>query len=235
MKRLGIIGGLGPMATAYFFELLTGMTSVKKDQEHMPVLIQSIPDTPDRTAYILDHSQPNPLPNLIKAGKSLKEQGAEYLAIPCVTAHYFYEELCEQVGLPIIPLIEETALEFESMNVTQVGILATSGTVSSGLIQSVLDKHDIQIVIPEEEDQQKIMEIIYEQIKAGKEVDMDSFYEVCHRMKEKGAQKLLLGCTELSLIKREHVLGKEFVDVLDILAKSSIRYNGMEVMEEYHR
>ena len=90
MKTLGIIGGLGPMATAYFMELVTGMTDVDCDQKHIPIVLQSIPQTPDRTSYILDHIQKNPLPQMVEAGKRLKEAGAAYLAIPCVTAHYFY-------------------------------------------------------------------------------------------------------------------------------------------------
>ena len=86
MKTLGIIGGLGPMATAYFMELVTGMTDVDCDQKHIPIVLQSIPQTPDRTSYILDHIQKNPLPQMVEAGKRLKEAGAAYLAIPCVTA-----------------------------------------------------------------------------------------------------------------------------------------------------
>lgn len=107
MKTLGIIGGLGPMATAYFMELVTGMTDVDCDQKHIPIVLQSIPQTPDRTSYILDHIQKNPLPQMVEAGKRLKEAGAAYLAIPCVTAHYFYRELCRQIDLPIISLLEK--------------------------------------------------------------------------------------------------------------------------------
>lgn len=235
MKRLGVIGGLGPMATAYFFELLTGMTDVKKDQEHMQILIQSIPNTPDRTAYILNSNSPDPLPYMVKAGKDLKQQGADYLAIPCVTAHYFYEELKKQIGLPIIPLLNETAYEFQRLNINKVGILATSGTISCGLLQDILQIHGIKSVLPNDKEQKIIMKLIYEQIKAGKKADMISFYEVTEQLKKRGAQKLLLGCTELSLLKRDYFLETEFADVLEILAKASIVYNGLEVKENYHR
>ena len=178
MKQLGIIGGLGPMATAYFFELITGMTFVESDQEHIPISIQSVPDTPDRTAYILDHAKPDPLPYLAKAGLALKEQGADYIVIPCVTAHYFYKKLCEQINLPILSLIEETALTFQRGKIDKVGILATSGTIQSGLLQSALEEYKIEAIIPEEEQQEKVMKIIYNQLKAGKQPDMLLFQEV---------------------------------------------------------
>ena len=150
MKTLGIIGGLGPMATAYFMELVTGMTDVDCDQKHIPIVLRSIPQTPDRTSYILDHIQKNPLPQMVEAGKRLKEAGAAYLAIPCVTAHYFYRELCRQIDLPIISLLEKTADYFRTEGVDEVAILATSGTVMSKIIQQELGKKHIQTLLPDE-------------------------------------------------------------------------------------
>ena len=99
MKTLGVIGGLGPMATVYFLELLTKMEQAESDQNHFPIVMESIPETLDRTAYILNQRNPNPLPFLIEAGKHLKEIEAEYLAIPCVTAHYFHEQ-CDAFIVP---------------------------------------------------------------------------------------------------------------------------------------
>ena len=235
MKRLGIIGGLGPMATAYFFELITGMTLVESDQEHIPILIQSVPDTPDRTEYILDNSKPNPLPYMVKAGLSLKEQGADYLVIPCVTAHYFYKELCEQINLPILSLIEETALTFQREQIDKIGILATTGTIQSEFLQNTLKEYDIQSIVPEEGQQQKLMKIIYNELKVGKQPDMIAFWEVCEHLRSKGAKRLLLGCTELPLIKKDYVLENDFCDVLEVLAKAVIAYNGLKPKDIYYR
>ncbi len=235
MKRLGIIGGLGPMATAYFFELITRMTLVECDQDHIPILIQSMPNTPDRTAYILDNSKPNPLPHMVRAGLALKEQGADYLVIPCVTAHYFYKQLCEQINLPILSLIEETALTFQKENIDKVGILATNGTIQSKFLQNTLKDYDIESIIPEEEQQKKVMKIIYNQLKAGKQPDIVLFGEVCEHLRSKGAKRLLLGCTELPLIKKDYVLENDFCDVLEVLAKAVINYNGLKVKDTYYR
>ena len=88
--KLGVIGGLGPLATAYYYELLTKMSDVSCDQEHLEIYIHSCPQIPDRTAYILDHTQDNPVGAMIQVAKGLQEQGVDYIAIPCITAHYFH-------------------------------------------------------------------------------------------------------------------------------------------------
>ncbi|MDD5949259.1 MAG: amino acid racemase [Lachnospiraceae bacterium] len=234
MKRLGVIGGLGPMATVYFLQLVTAMSDVKTDQEHIPIRMQSIPDTPDRTAYILDHSKANPLPTLLQAGQRLKEQGAEYIAIPCVTAHYFQETLCREIGLPVIDLLSETVREFQRQQVRKVGILATSGTITSRILQNALEKEGIAVCVPGRVQQQQVMEIIYDQIKAGKPADVERFLEIGCQLKAQGAEKLLLGCTELSLLKRDFGprLTKDYVDVLEILAQAVIAYNDIPVRGE---
>ena len=97
MKRLGIIGGLGPMATAYFLRLIVEMTDAKTDQEHIEVLLHSKPQIPDRTRYILGLSEENPMPELLAVGKSLTAQGVEVIAIPCITAHFFQKQLEEKI------------------------------------------------------------------------------------------------------------------------------------------
>lgn len=226
MKTLGVIGGLGPMAMVYFLQLVTEYTNVKRDQEHIPIVLMSIPDTPDRTEYILKKSEENPLPRLVDAGLKLKEMGAQYIAIPCVTAHYFYKELKEQIGIPVVSLPCELSAEFKVNGVERVGILATSGTVQSGFVQDKLNSNGIQTILPTESEQEIIMKVIYEQIKAGIEPDLEAFTFVGENLKKRGAQKLLLGCTELSLIKRDFRdrLGDDYVDVLEVLATAAVRH-----------
>ena len=226
MKTLGVIGGLGPMAMVYFLQLITEYTNVKRDQEHIPIVLMSIPDTPDRTEYILKKSDENPLPKLVDAGLKLKEMGAQYIAIPCVTAHYFYKELKEQIGIPVVSLPCELSAEFKANGVERAGILATSGTVQSGFVQDKLNSNGIQTILPTESEQEIIMKVIYEQIKAGIEPDLEAFTFVGENLKKRGAQKLLLGCTELSLIKRDFRdrLGDDYVDVLEVLATAAVRH-----------
>ncbi|MCM1025412.1 MAG: amino acid racemase [Roseburia sp.] len=222
MKMLGVIGGLGPMATVYFLQLLTDMTQAETDQQHLEILLHSKPQIPDRTAYILGKSDRNPLPEMIEAGKGLVAGGAELLAIPCITAHYFRQQLEEAVRIPVIDAIEETAVYLEKRGIAQAGILATDGTIESRLFQEKLEEHGICAVIPEQGDQQVVMRLIYDEVKAGKPADFSSFQRVSGHLREAGADVILLACTELSLIKRDFPLGPGYLDVMEALARRAV-------------
>jgi len=142
---LGVIGGLGPLATAYFMELVIKMTEANADQEHIEMIIYNTPSVPDRTAYILDKSKESPVQQMVKIGRKLVEQGADIIAIPCITAHYFHKELEKGVGEHIINGIYETASYLSKNGITRVGIAATDGTISSGIFQNELEKEGIKV------------------------------------------------------------------------------------------
>lgn len=222
MKKLGVIGGLGPMATAYFLRLITQMSDAGTDQEHMEILLHSRPRIPDRTRFILGRSEENPLPQMIEVGVDLKSQGAEVIAIPCVTAHYFQKELEEAIGIPILNAVEETALCLREAGVRRAGIMATDGTASSGLFQRALTEDGISALLPDQMSQQAVMDMIYKDVKAGRPVDFPAFRRVAQGLLEEGAQAVLLACTELSLVKRDFDLGAGFLDVLEVLARKAV-------------
>lgn len=222
MKILGVLGGLGPMASAYFLQLITQMSEARTDQEHMEVILHSKPQIPDRTQYILGRSADNPVPQMVQAGRGLAAQGAELLAIPCVTAHYFQEQLEAEIGIPILNAIEETAIYLEQASVACAGVLATDGTLSSGLFQSCLSRHGISCIVPEAQEQRMVMQLIYDDVKAGKPVELSLFTAVSERLFAQGVQVILLACTELSLIKRDHPLGAGYLDVLEVLARQAV-------------
>lgn len=226
MKKLGIIGGLGPMATTYFLYLLTQMSRAEKDQEHMEILMHSKPSIPDRTRYILGLSRDNPAVQMTEIGLELKKMGAELLAIPCITAHYFHDELEKGIGLKVLHAVQETAKYLKQTGVDQVGILATDGTVKSGLFDSVLSRYGIATINPGERSQQLVMDLIYHQIKSGEKGNIDEFIRVGEELSAAGAQVNLLGCTELSLLKRDYVLPAGYLDVLDVLAKCAVQECG---------
>lgn len=232
MKTLGVLGGLGPMASAYFLQLIVQMSDAATDQEHMEVILHSKPQIPDRTRYILGQSGDNPLPQMAEAGRGLAAQGAEILAIPCITAHYFQEQLEAEVGVPILHAIEETALYLEQASVACAGILATDGTLASRLFQTCLGEHNIGCIAPGEEDQEAVMHLIYENVKAGKPVEFPLFEAVSGRLFARGAQVVLLACTELSLIKRDYALKPGFLDVLEVLARKAVQCCG-RLKKEY--
>ncbi len=233
MKKLGIIGGLGPMATVYFMELIIKMTDVCTDQEHIKVCLQSIPDTPDRTDYICGISDKNPLPYLEDAGKILELQGVDFIAIPCVTAQYFYNDLSNKLNVPVIPLIRGLVEEIKEKGIDTVGIMATNGTIQSKVLQDEFNKKNINVVFPTKEGQDSIMDIIYNQIKAGRDVNIEQFNKVGEELRDVGAKRIIIGCTELSLIKRDYNILSDYVDVLDILAKNAVEYSGAPLKEEY--
>ena len=226
MKKLGIIGGLGPMATTYFLYLLTQMSKAGSDQEHMEILMHSKPSIPDRTRYILGLSQDDPAPEMMKIGLELKGMGAELLAIPCITAHYFHEELEKGIGLTVLHAVKETAEYLKQAGVDKVGILATDGTVKSGLFDLVLNQYGIATVNPGEESQQLVMDLIYHQIKSGEKGNIEEFIRVGEELSAAGAQVNLLGCTELSLLKRDYKLPAGYLDVLEVLARCAVQECG---------
>ncbi len=225
-KILGVIGGLGPMASAYFLHLVTEMTDAKTDQEHIEILLHSCPQIPDRTAYILDHTKESPLPLLTAVGKGLKRGGAEIIAMPCITAHYFQETLEKEIGIPIINAIEETASMLAEKGITSAGIMATNGTVQSGLFQRALEKRGISAVLPSEERQRDVMHIIYENVKAGVPIEAERVHALKEHFSSRGSEVILLGCTELSMIKRDLLMDEGFFDVMEALAQVAVKTCG---------
>ena len=210
------------MATAYFLQLMTQMTDAATDQNHIEVLIHSKPQIPDRTRFILGKSNKSPVPDMVAVGEALAEQGAELLAIPCITAHFFQKELEETIGVPIINAIEETVDYLRKHGCRKVGIMATDGTIESGIFQQALEHGGIQVVVPGEAGQGKVMHLIYENVKAGRPLEYSLFEEVSEELFVQGAQVILLGCTELSLIKKEFVLAPGFLDVMEVLARKAV-------------
>ncbi len=230
---LGVIGGLGPIATAYFMELVIKMTDAKRDQDHLAMIIYNSPEIPDRTSYILGNSRENPVWDMIRIGKELAGQKVSCISIPCITAHYFHKELSEHIPIPIIHAIQETGIEIKKHGIESVGIMATDGTVHSRIFQRQLDEMGIRAFVPEKEYQTMVMDIIYKEVKAGKPVDMESFRKVSDHLRGQGAQVIILGCTELSLIKRDFHVGPGYLDTMEILAQRSILKCRGRLKEEY--
>lgn len=235
MKKeiLGVIGGLGPMATAYFMELVIRMTRAETDQENVEMIIYNFPSIPDRTDYILGNSDQSPLPEMLRIGAALAEQGASLIAIPCVTAHYFCPRIAEGIPVPVVNGVAETVSLLKKQGIEKVGIMATDGTIRTGLLSGELEKAGIGAVVPSGERQEDVMHLIYKNVKAGKRAEMDRFRRVQQELVSNGAQVILLGCTELSLIKRDEEIGPGFLDIMEVLAQQSVLRCGKTLREEY--
>ena len=221
-KVLGIIGGVGPLATSYFMKKIINMTDAKTDQEHIRMIIYNFPDIPDRTKYILDKNEQDPLPYLKDLAQRLKNDGACSIAIPCVTAQYFHERLQETIDIPVFNGVQETADYLKEKDIGCVGILGTDGTVKSDLFGDALRNYGIRYFYPSLEDQKKVMSIIYDSVKAGKMLDDKELIKVAKSLIDMGAERIILGCTELSVIKEQFELPDYFIDVLDVMARSCV-------------
>ncbi|MGN0141317.1 MAG: aspartate/glutamate racemase family protein [Roseburia sp.] len=232
MKKLGVIGGLGPMATAFFMQMVIEMTDARTDQEHIEMLIHNCPWIPDRTSYILGRSSENPCIPMAEIGKKLAADGAELIAIPCITANYFFDELTKQIGVPVIHSIRESVSYLRARGVKTVGVMATDGTIQSGLFDAALHEAGIRGIIPSPEMQRYVMDLIYEDVKAGRPIEMDKFHAVSEELKNNGAEVILLGCTELSMIRRDEQIGAGYLDVMQVLAKCSVELCG-KLKQEY--
>ena len=221
---LGVLGGLGPMSTVYFCELLTAHTKAATDADHIDMLISSRASTPDRTAFILGRSQSDPLPIMLEEAHRLKNAGADLLVIPCNTAHYFYDGLKSGCDLPILNIIEETVTHLFQNGIKTFGLLATEGTVRAKSYEHVCQSLGMTCLTPDKEDQAIISGVIYDSIKQNKPVDKSAFLRVADKLIQRGCERLVLGCTELSLLKKEFSLADSlYVDSLEVLTYKTIR------------
>ena len=231
---LGVLGGLGPQATVYFTDMIIRYTDADTDQEHIPMIVFNDSRIPDRTAYILDHEEKNPVPLMIEDSKKLEQAGAGMIVIPCNTAHFFYEEIEKNVSVPVVNIIDETVrwcMELRD-DVKRIGLLATEGTYESGAYKKYTDSYGLELITPDKKDVAGLMTIIYDQVKAGEKVDIRLLNHIISNMKRRGSDVVVLGCTELSVINMDLGLTKldgEIVDSLEVLVKRTIEYSGRVV------
>ena len=214
------------MATALFMQRIIEMTDASCDQEHIEMIIYNKPSIPDRTGYILDHTKANPLEPMAEVGNHLANQGVDVIAIPCITSTYFYDDLTKGIPIPVINGIDAVCSYLNHNNISRVGLMATSGTIASGLFQDKLAKSGIELVLPDDAGQSAVMSVIYDGVKAGKPVPMDLFHKASVELRDQGAEVIILGCTELSVVKSTHEIGSGFLDALDVLAQSCVNSCG---------
>lgn len=231
-KTVGVIGGLGPMATVYFFDMVVRLTDAKSDQDHVDMIITNRATTPDRTAYIIGESKDSPVDVLIKDSKRLEACGSDFIVITCNTAHYFYKEISESVNIPVVNIIEETVKHAKENGHKKLGILATTGNIKTKLYQNMCEKYEIDYLTLDEDRQSDVMSIIYNDIKSGKPADMNKFNAIIDYLKSNDCDGVILGCTELSILKNDNNLDGDFyIDSLEVLARKSIENSGKKVKE----
>lgn len=221
---LGVLGGMGPQATNTFYQRVIDRTQAEADQEHLQVLIWSDAKIPDRTAGILGTpAQAEAVfQQLLADAKLLEGAGCTVLAIPCNTSHYFADRLQAQLHIPIIHMIRETVAAIRAMGKQSVAILATDGTVRTGIYQKELEVAGLAPVLLPERLQKVVMSIIYDEIKKGETGSREKFGEIDAYLRSAGCDCAILGCTELSVYGSLHNLPPFYVDAMEVLVEQAI-------------
>ena len=231
MEVIGILGGMGPAATAELFQRMIRFTDAKCDQDHASILIYNHPQIPDRSEAILSNG-PSPLPQMIEGAQCLEKAGASMVVMPCNTAHYFYKEISDAISIPFIHMPQETVkyIQKNFPNVKKVGLLATSATIQSTIYHSIFTEHEV--LVPLNKEQESVMNAIFTErgVKAGKEeLPRILLDPVCDHLAQQGAQAIIAGCTEISLILKQYAAGLPVIDPLNILAISALNKTSVRV------
>jgi aspartate racemase len=236
-RVVGVLGGMGPEATLYFYEKLIAHTAASSDQDHLRVVIDSNAKIPDRTAAIL-RGGGSPVPMMATSIEAIRRAGAEFVVIPCVSAHAFLAELQPKISLPVLSILDIVAdhIRAHSPGLRRVGLLATSGTIEAAFLQRRLEKDGLGIVVPEPADQDRLMAAIYG-IKASRDATRRAQISrdvraVGERLVAAGAEGIVLGCTELPLVLGPGGLRVPIFDALLLLARAAISAAGREPIPE---
>ena len=230
-KSIGILGGMGPLATADLFRKIVSLTEAESDREHIRVYIDSNAAIPDRTEAIL-HGGEDPVPQMTSALRNLEACGADCIIMPCNTAHYFLPRLQALTDVPILNMQEITAsVCVARFPGKKAAVLATDGTLATGLFDRELEKAGVPWLHPEAEDQKTVMRLIYEVVKASKPIlpETQTWKNLLLSLRKQGADYFILGCTELPVLAGAIPEDGSFVDPTEELAKAAIRFCGYGV------
>lgn len=223
-KKLGVIGGMGPLATVRFFERIINHTEAYKDQEHIDILISNHATLPDRTGVIKNKDYSLFLDEIKKDMDIMNFSKVDNIAIPCNTSHYFYEEMQAMTDIPIINMIDETCRYIaKNRKSKKIVVLGTSGTIDTGVYPKYAKKHGLESVKLDRKFMDISMETIYN-VKNNMVLKSEKFDEILNFYKDNDVN-VILACTELSCLNIPENLRENTVDAMDILVKKSIEYS----------
>lgn len=223
-KTVGILGGMGPEATVDLFGKIVRSTPAKRDQDHLRILVDCLPQIPDRTAAILGRGE-SPAPMLRAAARRLESWGAELIVMPCNTAHYYHREIAGAVEVPVLHIMEETARAIitDHPRVRRVGVLASAGTLNAGLYRQALEAAGLTQVQPPPEVQEEVMTAIYG-VKSGEyERPRRLLAAAAARLVQLGAGAVVAGCTEVPIALAAADVAVPLVDATLVLALAAVR------------
>jgi len=236
-KTLGILGGMGPEATSFMFDLFIKTTKAKKDQDHPKIIIYSNPEIPPRTDAVFKSGE-SPVPYLIKGVKILKKAGADIIVMPCITAHYFITEVRKELNFKFISLIEESVIWAKNKipEISKAGLLSSSGTIKSEIFHKAFRKKGIELMIPEKSEQDTVMDSIFGKngIKAGFKTGTSrkNILQTAASLINRGAQAIIAGCTEIPLVLRPDDINVPYIEPMHITVNAALKEAGYQTIEE---
>ncbi|WP_313961923.1 aspartate/glutamate racemase family protein [Parvimonas micra] len=225
MYKLGVIGGMGPLATVKFYDKVVLNTDAHNDNEHIDLVVLNHSTMPDRTRCIIEKKDLEFLNVIKKDLEILDNIGVDVVAIPCNTSHYFYDEFSKYTNLKIINMIEETILEIKRRGVKQVAVFGTIGTLNSKVYDKYAQKYGIEVKELSDEDKNSVMDIIYK-IKETNNLENKEFIEILNKYCDKDTIGII-ACTELSLL--DICKSINTIDALDVLVNKSIELSGAKI------
>jgi aspartate racemase len=233
---VGVLGGVGPLATVLFMERVVRSTAAARDQDHVDMIVLQHATVPDRTAFVLGRSADDPGPVLAADARRLAAAGADFLVLPCNTAHAFADAIDAATPVPLLSAVDVTVSAVLSSDVwtgrlsgprpEAVGLLATEGTIASGVYLDAFNAHGVKTLVPDVADQATVTSLIYDGVKAGRGGDLTALDDVITNLRLRGAGAIVLGCTELSVAAEatppDRLPGVVLVDALDELARATV-------------
>lgn len=231
LRTIGVLGGMGPEAGVRFVEEIVKACGAGRDQEHPPVVLYSLPQVPDRTEAIL-HGGPDPVPAIRRGLSVLERAGADFAVLSCISAHYFWARFAPRSPLPLFSLIDETLLALQRIRPSPrtIGLIATTGTVRSGILARPFKAAGIEVVVPSAKGQARIMAAIYGKrgIKAGVTAGPPRviLLAAARELVRAGAEAVIAGCTEVPLVLRPGDLPVPLLDPMVLGAREAVRRAG---------
>lgn len=234
-KVLGVIGGMGPLATQLFYKMIIEHTDAHRDQDHINMIVLNHATMPDRTTAIMEDTLEELLVRLIEDARLLESGGADFLVIPCNTCHVLAEKLQKATAIPMINMIDVTADQVAEKygQRSRVGIMATDGTIKMGLYQCALEKRGLIPIVLSKEHQSQVMKIIYEGIKDNGPIDYKQFEKIEKAFKDAGCDCVIMACTELSCFKEMYQLSDYYIDAMEVMAQQSIVSCGKRIRRKH--
>lgn len=232
---VGVLGGMGPKSTSYFLDQVFERTEASCDQDHLNLVCLNHSTLPDRTELI-QKNESQPLVDLLRKDIStLESLGVSFISIPCNTVFHFMSEASQDAGVPIISIVDSATekLAGELGGNSVVGVMATEGTVQSGIYTKALESKGLQVVYPTKEMQDKINSLIYAGVKQSGSADEETLYNLAEKIRDAyNCNKVILACTELSYIRKDKHIPDYCLDTLDCLVEKTITLAGKKVRSQ---